>query len=242
MKQSIALELVNKQEPEGPMTNEHEVEVFKIWRTIQGEGPFAGHADLFIRLAGCNLKCAGCDTDYTSKRTVAPVKEVVEAAAGLMPGLALIVITGGEPFRQAGSGMLIRDLLLKNPSWIVQIETNGVLGLPANFPEDMKDRVFIVVSPKRGYVHKKLYPYVSALKYVIQSGCVDPKDGLPTAVLDTEVPIAKPWPEYNGLVFVMPYDSRNPDEWGKHVYEAVKSCMMFGYRLGVQIHKVIGME
>ena len=44
------------------------LEVHSIFYTLQGEGPFCGSPAIFIRLAGCNLQCPGCDTDYTSKR------------------------------------------------------------------------------------------------------------------------------------------------------------------------------
>ena len=40
-------------------------DVHSIFPTIQGEGPFVGQPAIFIRLAGCNLQCPACDTDYT---------------------------------------------------------------------------------------------------------------------------------------------------------------------------------
>ena len=39
-----------------------------IFYTIQGEGPFAGSPAVFVRLAGCNLQCPMCDTEYTSRQ------------------------------------------------------------------------------------------------------------------------------------------------------------------------------
>ena len=31
--------------------------VHSMFHTLQGEGPFAGHPALFVRFAGCNLRC-----------------------------------------------------------------------------------------------------------------------------------------------------------------------------------------
>jgi len=45
------------------------LEVQDIFSTIQGEGPFAGKPAVFLRLAGCNLRCFFCDTDFESRRT-----------------------------------------------------------------------------------------------------------------------------------------------------------------------------
>ena len=240
MQTSLPLPLHNTQAPEGPMTSEHEVEIFKMWRTIQGEGPFAGFAAVFVRLAGCNLRCVGCDTDYTSTRQVAFVEEAVAHIQSLAQNLRLVVITGGEPFRQAGVGKL--TALLVSQGYVVQIETNGVLGVPPNFPQPDPNKIQIVVSPKRGHIHKTLHPYVTALKYVVQADHVSTTDGLPTAVLDTNQEIARPWEGYEGQIIIMPYDARNADEFHKHVRASVTSCMLYGFRLGVQIHKVIGME
>src|SRR3954467_9071958 len=40
--------------------------IHSIFYTLQGEGPYSGCPAVFMRLAGCNLQCPGCDTDYTS--------------------------------------------------------------------------------------------------------------------------------------------------------------------------------
>ena len=62
----------NQQLADKPVLNETglSLQVNSIFYTIQGEGPFAGRPAIFIRLAGCNLQCPGCDTEYTKRQTM----------------------------------------------------------------------------------------------------------------------------------------------------------------------------
>ena len=82
------------------------LDVHSIFATIQGEGPFTGHPCVFVRLAGCNLQCPGCDTDYTEDRRMMQIYEIAESVASVLKAsgstrakVPLVVITGGEPFR-----------------------------------------------------------------------------------------------------------------------------------------------
>ncbi|BBG00364.1 7-carboxy-7-deazaguanine synthase QueE [Pseudonocardia saturnea] len=75
--------------------------------TLQGEGPSAGRAAVFLRLGMCNLACAWCDTSYTwdrsshdlaaELRTTAVVDLVRDVLSRAAP---LVVVTGGEPLLQ----------------------------------------------------------------------------------------------------------------------------------------------
>lgn len=40
------------------------IKVKELFASIQGEGPFVGYKQVFIRLCGCNLRCKYCDTDF----------------------------------------------------------------------------------------------------------------------------------------------------------------------------------
>ena len=84
----------------------------------------------------------------------------------------LIVITGGEPFRQ-NIGPLVQDLLAQYLQ--VQIETNGTLWV--DLP--VSERLHIVCSPKTSRLNEKLVARIGSYKYIIAAGRPDEGDGLP---------------------------------------------------------------
>jgi 7-carboxy-7-deazaguanine synthase len=74
--------------------------VSETFVSIQGEGKLAGTPSLFIRLAGCNLRCGWCDTPYASWNpdgSIRSIDELVTLAAAQPPGIRHAVLTGGEP-------------------------------------------------------------------------------------------------------------------------------------------------
>ncbi len=98
--------------------------VTEIFHSIQGESSFAGRPCVFVRLAGCNLRCAWCDTPYSweggEPMSVAAVVERVLAYA-----CPLAEVTGGEPLLQPETPALVRALLDRGLE--VLVETNGSL-------------------------------------------------------------------------------------------------------------------
>ncbi|MBG89552.1 MAG: hypothetical protein CMO80_22015 [Verrucomicrobiales bacterium] len=212
-----------------------EVLLHSIFPTIQGEGIYAGHPATFIRLAGCNLKCPVCDTEYTKGARMRSVDHIVKAVEHVTAPNKLVVITGGEPFRQDLSELVAQ---LMKYEYTVQIETNGTLPptYNTNYP------VRIMCSPKIGRIHKELAPHVSAYKYVVDYKHVDIVDGLPTRVLGLKVKPARPPIEHERPIFIQPVDCKNPKENEKHLLAAVSSAMAHGYTLCLQIHKIIDVE
>lgn len=111
--------------------------------TIQGEGKLAGIPVLFIRTAGCNLRCSWiddlgrvdiCDTPYSSHRVeeteeweVEDVIKMVELNLGKMNH---VVISGGEPTIQPGPLVNLVNNLKRKLSVHISIETNGVHYVP----------------------------------------------------------------------------------------------------------------
>ncbi len=100
--------------------------ISETFASIQGEGTLAGVPSFFIRTSGCNLRCAWCDTPYTSwrpegrRRTVGDL--VAEARAA---GRRHVVVTGGEPLLQREIGPLTAALVAAGLH--VTVETAGTL-------------------------------------------------------------------------------------------------------------------
>ena len=215
------------------------LDVHSVFLTIQGEGPFVGRRATFVRLAGCNLQCPLCDTDYTSRRLrVAPLSllDWVDRVDGGDTRTGLVVITGGEPFRQ-NIGPFIDQLLLAG--YQVQLETNGTLYQPLPY-----SLITVVCSPKTGRIHPRLRPHIAALKYVVQASAVDPVDLLPmTALGHPSTPkLARPLDNFAGIIYVQPADEGHPDAYDRNLTAAIKAVLSQDYRLCLQTHKLTGME
>jgi organic radical activating enzyme len=215
------------------------LEVHSIFYTIQGEGPFGGVPAVFVRLSGCNLRCPLCDTDYTSQRRLVGPLGMVELVKEVNRTATLVVITGGEPFRQ---NITPAAEALLDAGFRVQVESNGTLYLPG-FPYD---RVATVVSPKAGTINKSLAEHqeaIYAMKYVLQAGFRAP-DGLPsTCLAHPAAPmVARPPASFKGHLFLQPADEKDEAKNAANLSEAVESCLDNGFILGIQIHKIINKE
>lgn len=112
--------------------------VNEIFHSLQGEGYHTGRAAVFVRFAGCNLRCPFCDTDfsYSEPMTAAQIADAVFAYS-THPG-TLIVLTGGEPSLQVDQALI--DELHRHGQTIA-IETNGTHEIPDGID-------WITVSPK----------------------------------------------------------------------------------------------
>jgi 7-carboxy-7-deazaguanine synthase len=127
--------------------------VTEIFASLQGEGPYMGQPAVFVRLAGCVPPfCAWCDTpqalhaggEAMAMSPQAVLRAVQEYAATLANTLAdtLVVVTGGEPFRQWHTSLAIFAEMLADAGLSIQYETSGKAGIPAGC------RGVVVCSPK----------------------------------------------------------------------------------------------
>ncbi|MFO1243077.1 MAG: 7-carboxy-7-deazaguanine synthase QueE [Rickettsiales bacterium] len=200
------------------------LQVQNIFPTLQGEGPFAGRPAIFIRLGGCNLACDFCDTEFEDFTTW--TTEDVVAHASLYPA-RLAVITGGEPFRQPIAPLC--EMLLA-AGFEVQIETNGTLYRP------LDSRIHIVCSPKTttgqyAPLRPDLLPHISALKFLVSASHPLYRDIPELGQHDYHIP-----------VYVQPIDEYDEIKNANNVTLAKDLAMTHGYRLSLQLHKLLGIE
>jgi 7-carboxy-7-deazaguanine synthase len=232
------------QQPVEKRVRSTQLDVHSIFATIQGEGPFCGTPAVFIRLAGCNLQCPSCDTDYTSTRKKSSADEIVIAIRALSL-VGLVVITGGEPFRQEITTLLQK---LCDAGYYVQIETNGTLSPDINSLHlfntmiDQRTGVYVVCSPKTGKVHTNITKIACCYKYVGgTSSLTDSLDGLPDEALHhpAKPRVARPPAGWNRPIYLQPIDEKNHEINQKNIKACVTSCMKHGYILQLQIHKIL---
>ena len=106
-----------------------------IFYSLQGEGHNTGRAAVFVRFAGCNLRCPFCDTEFDSFREMTGEDIVTEMAR--YPA-RFAVLTGGEPTLQVDEAFV--DLLHQH-GFEVAMESNGTRPAPTNLD-------WLTVSPK----------------------------------------------------------------------------------------------
>jgi len=210
--------------------------VKEIFYTLQGEGAQAGRAAVFCRFAGCNLwsgresdraaaVCTFCDTDFVGTDgqnggKFASADALADAVAARWPGgvagaagRPYVVCTGGEPLLQLDDALVEA---FHARGFEVAVETNGTQPAPAGLD-------WICVSPKADA--PLLLTAGDELKLVYPQ------------------PLARP-ERFAGLAFdhffLQPMGG--PDR-RDHTRAATDYCMAHPqWRLGVQMHKIVGIE
>ena len=206
----------------------------EVYYTLQGEGPFSGEPAVFIRTAGCNLKCYWCDTEFESSAWHPTLDDLLRHVDEVRPSFTdLVVVTGGEPFRQNIRPLVIR---LLERGFRVEVDTNGTLWV--DLPDD--PRLYIVCSPKTKNIERRLVSRVAAFKYAIAANETDPQDGLP--ITSTQKPgvqtrLYRPPP--NSRIFVLPLEDGDRAREVENRRACTRTALAFGYRLCLQVHKVL---
>lgn len=216
-----------------------------IFYSLQGEGFHTGRAALFVRLAGCNLRCPFCDTEFTSYRELSSKSIVMELLAhcidhGVWRQLPMVVLTGGEPSLQVDDAFIA---MLHKEGFFVAMESNGTRPAPASVD-------WLTMSPKMGmssglkksaYTKEKQTRQPDEIKIVFD-GNIDPEEVLAQYMKTLEdVPVAQ---GHNApLLFLQPCDVGNEIR----NLSITSSCIDYvkshpKWWLSLQTHKFVGIE
>ncbi|MBN2347060.1 MAG: 7-carboxy-7-deazaguanine synthase QueE [Candidatus Aminicenantes bacterium] len=139
------------------------LKINEIFWSAQGEGVESGLPAIFVRLAGCSLRCPYCDTRGAWARGRSMEVAAVAAAAAELKAAhprSRLVVTGGEPLEQDLKGLLA---LFRRRRWFTAVETNGLhfQDLPCDW---------WTVSPKdvAGFrVHPRLWAKANEIKLLV---------------------------------------------------------------------------
>ena len=145
------------------------LQISELFYSLQGESTWAGLPCLFIRLAGCNLRCTYCDARYAwQEPPVAMALPDILAWVAQYPGI-LIEITGGEPLWQPGVSPLMQALIEEGRQ--VLLKTNGSLPL-AKVPAAVSI-IMDIKCPDSGMTDRNLPENIDLLKERSRRQCRD---------------------------------------------------------------------
>jgi 7-carboxy-7-deazaguanine synthase len=200
------------------------LKIVEVFASLQGEGERQGLPTIFVRLAGCNLRCRFCDTKraWTGGRRVsteAVAAEVLRLRDRLGAGWACL--TGGEPLLQDVAPLARR---LRAEGFRVQVETNG--RLERRVPAD-----WWTVSPKPpGYRTRPVYKRRAAeIKLVVSRE-------LTFAAVRR---VRRAFPAEAPLRLQLESNSRASLERTLDFLERAAKDGLPNVRLGIQLHKIL---
>lgn len=192
--------------------------VSEIFTSVQGEGHLVGTPAVFLRLAGCNLRCEFCDTDERKAVSYEPSGLVRIVREHLRHSIRLVVVTGGEPtihdLRQLS--VALRSLPVR-----VALETNGTRAL------ELEERFdWVTVSPK-------LPPGSEGLRQLAGN---EMKIPVWPGITDEEIAELLSMGAFDHR-FLQPVDTKPRAAWFENVNRSVGLSIIHGARVSGQLHK-----
>lgn len=138
--------------------NPEEFRLTEIFYSLQGESRTIGIPTVFIRLAGCPLRCTYCDTPYAFKGgDILPLPDILCRVARY--GCRHVTVTGGEPLAQRGCLALLKELA--DEGYEVSLETSGALDIAEVDPR--VSRVMDLKTPGSGEVERNRFENIQYL-------------------------------------------------------------------------------
>lgn len=133
----------------------------EIFASIQGEGYDTGIPTVFVRLYGCNVKCAYCDQPQKSSDSKRiSVERLVTEIRKVGKGITHICITGGEPLLQSEIYSLMYEL--HGLHYNISVETNGTVKIEEDHLRSWK-YVMDVKTPSSGVEAKNHFENLKVL-------------------------------------------------------------------------------
>lgn len=212
-------------------------QVAEKFKSVQGEGVYAGTPMAFIRLVGCSVGkkiCQHCDTDF--ERTL-PWRgggefDEIELLLWAHP-YTHICLTGGEPLDQELMPLIERALTRV----MIHVETSGTV-LPdwllnCTSAEVLK-QLWITVSPKPGWLSQMVGYYANELKVIVP--------GLGNGQGWPQLDDALRWADEGKIVFLQPRNGKTDID---HVNLKYVQDLLIDHpnlRLSVQMHKILKVQ
>lgn len=187
----------------------------EVFESLQGEGRNMGRQCVFVRLAGCNLKCPWCDTDV-SPRFSATLGELVAEIA--QHKAKSVILTGGEPTLADGMPELVAAL--RERGYWIAVETNGTCDAPwLQFVD------YVACSPKAEFPESLVLPRADEVRVVASS------EGVVGFCRDLR-----------GRIAATDYYVSPCERGGEMDFATAKSVLsqLEGWSLSVQLHKLLG--
>lgn len=140
------------------MDKKLELRLTEIFFSLQGETSRSGLPTVFIRLAGCPLRCDWCDTTYSfSGGETWSIEEILDTVAGF--GTQYVTVTGGEPLAQKHCLVLLEALC--DAGYDVSLETSGALDVAGVDPR--VSRIMDIKPPGSGEVERNRWENLAVL-------------------------------------------------------------------------------
>ena len=213
--------------------------------SVQGEGTLTGMPSVFVRLAGCNLRCSWCDTPYSSwspEGSHIELDAIVEDIVSQGP--MHVVLTGGEPMLQSAAVPLTHRLAARGLH--ITVETAGTIDAPMHIDlasispklsdstpegpaglvrrhEENRSRPDVVARLVRDHAHQ--------LKFVV--GPDTDFDEIRQFIAAVEAELGKPLAP--DCIQLMPR-GRDVDSLDRNLALAVPQAMAHGWRISDRLH------
>ncbi len=190
-------------------------DLVEVFESMQGEGRNTGRPCVFVRFAGCNLRCPWCDTDV-SRRFSLTLDELVREVSQYRP--KSVVLTGGEPTLVGEMPELVAAL--KGRGYWIAVETNGTCDAPwLQFVD------YVACSPKAEFPERIALARADEVRVVASS------EGVAGFCRDVR-----------GRIAAADYYVSPCERGGEMDFATAKAVLagLDGWSLSVQLHKLLG--